>query len=95
MKASDVAVLKTIWSKRADGTWAIHDLKGLTLKPKDGHDPCYFAFEGDMDLMTSTPSGLSRSKWKAGSPARRSPNASDPHIPRRIEEGRAATHLRL
>jgi hypothetical protein len=59
MEGSDVAVLKTIWSKRADGIWAIHDIKGLTLKPKDGHDPCYFAFEGDLELMTSTPSGLS------------------------------------
>jgi hypothetical protein len=59
MGVSDVAVLKTIWSKRADGIWAIHNIKGLTLKPKDGHDPRYFAFEGDLEIMTSTPSGLS------------------------------------
>jgi hypothetical protein len=47
--------MKTLWTRRADGRWAIHDAKGITLKPKAGFEPDYFVFNSDMELMTSSP----------------------------------------
>jgi hypothetical protein len=52
---SDLAILKPLWSRRPDGRWAIYDAKGIQLKPKTGCSPDFFAFESDMELMTSTP----------------------------------------
>ena len=51
----DLAILKPLWSRRPDGRWAIYDMKGIQLKPKTGCSPDFFAFESDMELMTSTP----------------------------------------
>jgi hypothetical protein len=51
----DLAFLKPLWSRRPDGRWALHDMKGIRLKPKTGCSPDFFAFESDMELMTSTP----------------------------------------
>jgi len=59
MENTSVAILKAIWSKRRDGQWGIHDIKSLTLTPKEGQEGDYFAFKGELELMTSTPAGLS------------------------------------
>ena len=59
MEPTDVAILKSIWAKQRDGRWGVEGLKGLTLKPKDGQEPDYFVFKGEVELMTSTPTGLS------------------------------------
>ncbi|MHB8534214.1 MAG: trypsin-like peptidase domain-containing protein [Sulfuricaulis sp.] len=59
MKDTGVSILKTIWSKQPDGRWGIQGMKGLTFLPKKGQDKSYFAFEGELELMTSNPSGFS------------------------------------
>jgi hypothetical protein len=51
----DLAIHKPLWSRRPDGHWAIHDVKGIRLMPKMGCSPDFFAFESDMELMTTTP----------------------------------------
>lgn len=51
-----VSILKSLWSRGADGRWAISDLKGLTLNPMDGFTSGYFSFENKMELMTNQPS---------------------------------------
>jgi len=51
----DLAILKPLWSRLPDGRWALHDMKGIRLKPKTGCSLDFFAFESDMELMTSTP----------------------------------------
>jgi len=43
---------------REDGRWAIHDLKGLTLRPRAGFDGSFFQFESEVELMTSSPGRL-------------------------------------
>lgn len=52
----EIGILKSLWSRRADGRWAITDAKGIHFKPKAGFDSTYFAFESDVELLTTTPS---------------------------------------
>lgn len=50
-----LSILKPLWTRRLDGAWAIHGMKGIDLKPKAGFEPDYFAFESDLELMTNSP----------------------------------------
>jgi len=50
-----VGLLKTLWARQSDGKWGIHDLRGLTLKPKDKDDNDFFAFEDQIELLTNHP----------------------------------------
>jgi len=52
---SEVGILKCLWRRRENGDWAIHDLKGLTLKPQAGFESDFFKFESQMELMTQSP----------------------------------------
>jgi hypothetical protein len=52
---SNLGILKPLWSRRPDGRWAIHDMKGINLKPKDGFASDFFPFESGLELMTQTP----------------------------------------
>lgn len=51
----EVAILKSLWRKNQDGHWAVHDLKGLTLRPRTGFDSDFFLYESQMELMTTNP----------------------------------------
>jgi hypothetical protein len=51
-----IEILKSLWSRLPDGRWGVTDLKGLKLKPNLGYGSDYFAFEGVVELMTTTPS---------------------------------------
>jgi hypothetical protein len=55
-KFPTIAILKSIWSRRPDGIWYVHDLKGIDLKPRPGFGSNYFVFESGIELMTHTPS---------------------------------------
>jgi len=50
-----ISVLKTIWSRRADGQWEISDMKGLDLTSENGPDERFFVLRGDIQLMTNSP----------------------------------------
>ena len=52
----DIGILKTIWKKNEAGVWAIHDLQGIDLKPREGFKKDYFKIKDDeMNLMTQSP----------------------------------------
>lgn len=51
----NIGILKSIWTRRPDGRWGVHGMKGLMLKPKAGYNADYFAFESEMELLTSSP----------------------------------------
>jgi len=51
-----IGILKSLWARQPDGRWGVTDIKGIYLKPKPGFDTSYFAFESEMELMTTTPS---------------------------------------
>jgi len=53
----DLAILKSIWSKRADGKWALHSMKGIELRPRSGFAADYFKIQSKIELMTNTPGG--------------------------------------
>ena len=55
MQADDIGILKTIWRKKPDGAWEIHDLKGIDLKPREGCARDYFQIKNEMTLMTQRP----------------------------------------
>ena len=59
MEQSDVAILKTIWSRLPDGRWGIYAIKGLPLDPSNEQDYSYFSPKPTMQLMTNSPAGLS------------------------------------
>lgn len=48
-------ILKSVWARDSNGSWAISALKGLTLKSESNLDERYFLLHGDMELMTSRP----------------------------------------
>jgi len=50
-----ISVLKTLWSRRADGQWVISDLKELELTSEKGSDKRFFILSGDVQLMTNSP----------------------------------------
>jgi hypothetical protein len=54
-----IAILKSLWARRDDGLWAVTELKGLNLKPKEGCEPDYFTIDSDIELMTRRLKGMS------------------------------------
>lgn len=50
-----ISVLKTLWSRRADGHWEISDLKGLELTSESETEKRFFVLRGDVQLMTNSP----------------------------------------
>ncbi len=50
-----VSIMKTLWSRRADGRWQIDSMKGLELSSGDANKERYFALRGDIQLMTDRP----------------------------------------
>lgn len=52
-----LGILKSLWTRRPDGKWAIYDLKGLTLRSESGCNERYFLLRGDIDLLTNRPNG--------------------------------------
>lgn len=61
-RTDDIGILKTIWRKDEAGAWAIHDLKGIDLKPTGGCAKDYFTIENnEMNLMTQRPGHIMNS----------------------------------
>lgn len=52
-----ISVLKSLWCRRADGQWAITDLKGLELSSESEPDKCFFVLQGEVQPMTNKPNG--------------------------------------
>jgi len=48
-------ILKPLWTRRSDGRWGIHGLKGIMFEPKPGFEADYFAFDSKMELLTNAP----------------------------------------
>lgn len=54
-QTDDIGVLKTIWTKSEAGTWKIHDLQAIDLKPRAGYQKDYFKISNEIKLMTQSP----------------------------------------
>jgi hypothetical protein len=54
-RSEQIAILKSIWKKNEAGVWAVHDLKGIDLKPRQGFEADYFKIEDEMVLLTQQP----------------------------------------
>ena len=50
-----IKIMKTLWARREDGRWGIHDFKALALEPKEKSEDDFFAIEGKMELLTTSP----------------------------------------
>ncbi len=55
MPKDEIGILKSIWRKSEAGVWAVHDLKGIDLKPRTGFSRGYFKIENEVNLMTQAP----------------------------------------
>jgi hypothetical protein len=55
----EVAILKSIWKKNEGGRWAVHDIKGIDLKPREGFQPDYFRIKDEMVMLTDRPGPVS------------------------------------
>ena len=53
---SPIAVLKPLWTKLSDGRWGIHAAKSLELSSDSAADRKYFLLDGDVQLMSTSPS---------------------------------------
>lgn len=56
---SEIAILKTLWGKDKNGRWTVNGMKGINLKPKPAFEPDFFAFESEMELLSSSPGSRS------------------------------------
>jgi hypothetical protein len=54
-RSERIAILKSIWKKNEAGVWALHDVKGIDLKPRQGFEADYFKIEDEMVLLTQQP----------------------------------------
>ena len=52
---ADLQILKILWGKEQDGGWSIKGLSPLTLKPRQGFEPDFFAVESQMEMLTDRP----------------------------------------
>ena len=52
---SVINILKPVWTREKDGRWGIHDFKGMSLKPKKGFSPDFFALESNLELIAQRP----------------------------------------
>jgi hypothetical protein len=52
---ANIEILKSIWTRRADGRWGVHDMKGIHLNPKPGYERDFFSFSNDLEMLTSSP----------------------------------------
>ena len=50
-----ISIMKTLWSRHADGQWQIDNMKGLELSSSNADEERYFALRGDVQLMTDRP----------------------------------------
>lgn len=50
-----IAILKSIWKKNQAGVWAVHGIKGIDLKARNGFDANYFKIKDEMVLLTEQP----------------------------------------
>ena len=64
-KSEVVALLKTLWRKTGDNAWAIHDLQSLELRPREGFENDYFAYDTKLTKARAGTSGLSLSEFLA------------------------------
>jgi hypothetical protein len=55
-----VGILKSLWTKNEAGVWAIHGIKGIDLKPRQGFEADYFKIEDEMVLLTDRPGPVMR-----------------------------------
>ncbi len=60
-KKDEIGILKTIWRQNDAGLWTGHDLKGLTLKPREGFSKDYFKIKNEVTLMTQRPGPIMNS----------------------------------
>jgi hypothetical protein len=51
----EIAILKSLWKKNEAGVWAVHGMKGIDLKPREGFAPDYFKIKDEMVLLTDRP----------------------------------------
>ncbi len=50
-----ISILKSLWSRRADGQWQINDLKGLEMSSGNAEEERFFVLRGEVQLMTKSP----------------------------------------
>ncbi|WP_425907740.1 S1 family peptidase [Nitrobacter sp. TKz-YC02] len=50
-----IGILKSLWTKNANGVWALHGMKGIDLKPREGFEANYFKIKDEMLLLTDRP----------------------------------------
>jgi Trypsin-like peptidase domain len=53
---SPISVLKPLWTRDSDGQWGIHALKSLGLSTNPATGQKYFLLDGDVQLMSTSPS---------------------------------------
>ena len=51
----EIAILKSLWKKNQDGSWAVHGIKGIDLKPREGFGADYFKIKDEVVLLTDRP----------------------------------------
>lgn len=51
----EASILKSLWRKMPDGRWSIHDIRGISLRPRPEFNDEYFTYKNEMELMTNNP----------------------------------------
>ena len=54
-----IEIMKSLLQRAGEKKWNLRDLQTLTLKPRAGFNNDYFKMEGEMNLLTNSPGGMS------------------------------------
>lgn len=56
----EIAILKSLWKKNKEGSWGVHDIKAIELKPREGFEADYFRIKNEVILLTQQPGPVMR-----------------------------------
>jgi trypsin-like peptidase len=59
-RTDGIAILKSLWQKNKAGAWAVHDIKRIDLKPREGFEADYFQIKDELVLLTQRPGPVMR-----------------------------------
>jgi hypothetical protein len=59
-QSDQIGILKSLWKKNEAGVWAVHDIKGIDLRPREGFEADYFKIKDEVILLTQQPGAVMR-----------------------------------
>lgn len=54
-QTEEIGILKSLWRRNSAGKWAVHDVKGIDLKPRECFTKEFFRIKSQIELLSNQP----------------------------------------